>query len=190
MRYEDADIFQFDHFLCVEMRDHIFGLGMISLLFNRFERAIKHIMETYVDYTVADLLFDNASNVHRAKAIRALVKAKERDTNVSGHVEHLLTYFAICVENRNVLMHSSEDWAGDKSAASTGRLSLRKTSRSGGAQFFQLELEDIKRVFADMLAGTKYCIDVYDIIKKLKSGPLEKPVLPDRLSPHRYDTIG
>jgi hypothetical protein len=128
--------------------------------------------------------------VQRAKAIRALVKAKELDANVSGHVEHLLTYFAICVENRNVLMHSSEDWAGDNATASTGRLSIRKTSRSGGGQFFQLELEDIKRVFADMMAGTKYCIDVHDTIKKLKSGHLEKPVLPDRLSPHRYDEIG
>jgi hypothetical protein len=127
--------------------------------------------------------------VQRAKAIRALVKAKERDANVSSHVEHLLTYFAICAENRNVLMHSSENWGADD-PASGGRLSLRKASKSGGAQFFQLELADIKRVFADMIAGLKYCIDVHDTIKKLKSGPLEMPVLPERLSPHRYDAVG
>ena len=140
MRYEDADIFQFDNFLCVEMRDHIFGLGKISLLFNRFGQAIKYILQTYVDYTVADLLFDNASNVQRAKAIRALVKAKEHDANVSDHVDHLLAYFAICVENRNVLMHSSENWAGD-SPVSTGRLTLRKSSRSGGLSSFNWSLK-------------------------------------------------
>lgn len=188
MRYADQnEIFNFDHFLCVEMREHIFGLGLISLQFNKFEGALKYMMELYVDYTVSALLFDKASNEQRAKALRTLVNAKEKDKEIVGHIEHLLTYFAICAENRNVLLHSSETWERDP--ASPGKLPLRKPLKSGGSHLFDLELADIQRVFADILAGLKYCLGVYDLIKKVKPGPLEKPELPTRLSPQRYSVL-
>jgi hypothetical protein len=64
-----------DYFLSVVMRDHIFGLGLISLRYNQLERAFKHVMLAYVA-AIADLLFDKASNEQRAIAIRRLTPVR------------------------------------------------------------------------------------------------------------------
>jgi hypothetical protein len=179
--------FAFDHFLFVEMRDHIFGLGLISLQYNALERAFKHVMEGYVDVTIADLLFDKASNEQRANAIRSLLKAIETDEAIAGHIDHLLKYFAVCSENRNVLVHSSESWVGG--LPGEGAPPLQKPLKTGGARTFHIGLEDIKRVSTDMIDGLRYLLKVGDlIIDRRLGGPptfLQTPPLPDRLSPHQ-----
>jgi hypothetical protein len=47
---------------------------------------------------------------------------------------------------------------------------------------FELDIVDIKRVFADMIGGVKYFVDIHCLIKKLRP-ELDKPELPTRLVP-------
>jgi hypothetical protein len=100
----------YDKLLFSELREHVFGLGLISLRYNVLEYAFKFLISNYVEPSIANLLFDKASNEQRATALRSLLNDMEKDTEVVAHTEHLLTYFSICSENRNILMHSSQSW--------------------------------------------------------------------------------
>jgi len=48
-----------------DVREHLFWLGLISLQYNALVQAFKYIVEAYVDFTVANLLFDKTSNEPR-----------------------------------------------------------------------------------------------------------------------------
>jgi hypothetical protein len=183
----------FDKLLFNELREHVFGLGLISLRYNVFEYALKFLIFNYTEPAIADLLFDKASNEQRANAIRRLVNDMEKDPEVIAHTEHLLTFFSICSENRNVLMHSSQSWVTTSSEAIT----LEKRLKSGGKSVYQLDLRSIKRVANDMIDGTAYLMG----IDRLKTGSrpfsslgdpswkrstsLQKPPLPDKLNRHQ-----
>jgi hypothetical protein len=100
----------FDQLLFNELREHVFGLGLISLRYNLFESALRFILFNYVQFPVLDLLYERASNEQRAHAIRTLAKINEFDPETRDHIDHLLTYFSICAENRNILMHSTQSF--------------------------------------------------------------------------------
>src|SRR6516164_5492497 len=106
--------------LFTELREHVFGLGLISLRYNVFESSLRFILANYVEPAAVDLLFEKASNEQRALAIRTLAKRKEDDRQVLDHIDHLLKFFSICAENRNVLMHSAEAWTFEAEKGSMG----------------------------------------------------------------------
>src|SRR5690242_6292742 len=154
----------FDRLLFTELREHVFGLGLISLRYNVFEYAFKFIISNYAEYAVTNLVFDRATNEQRANALRELAKAKETNPIVLDHIDYLLTFFATCAENRNILMHSSQSWLRQPEK---GSLTLEKRLKTGGRNIYQLDLEDIKRVANDMIDGTNYLMQVDKLIISL-----------------------
>ena len=180
----------FDRLLFTELREHVFGLGLLSLRYNVFEYAFKFIISNYAEYAVTNLVFDRATNEQRANALRALAKAKETNPIVLDHIDHLLTFFATCAENRNILMHSSQSWLRQPEK---GALTLEKRLKTGGRNIYQLDLEDIKRVANDMIDGTNYLMEVDKLISEPKplgllgmpQTSLQKPPLPSKLNPHQ-----
>jgi hypothetical protein len=139
------------------------------------------------------LLFEKASNEQRAFAIKTLADFKEPHPDVIEHVRHLLTYFSICAENRNILMHSRHSWTVEPE---DGSIALAKRLKAGGKNVYQLDLPTIKRVAKDMITGVTYLMQVdkfsrapmtFDaLINGEQPRPsLEKPPLPDKLNPHR-----
>jgi hypothetical protein len=143
----------FDQFLFKELREHVFGLGLISLRYNLFGSALRFILFNYVQYPVLDLLYDRTSNEQRAHAIRTLARVKEFDPETIDHIDYLLTYFSICAENRNILMHSTQSFTDE---GSEGLLTLEKRLKTGGKNLYLLDLPLLKRVANDMNAGVSY----------------------------------
>ncbi|MET4387368.1 hypothetical protein ABIB73_003123 [Bradyrhizobium sp. F1.4.3] len=140
-----------------ELREHVFGLGLISLRYNVFETSLRFILANYVEPLAVDLLFEKASNEQRALAIRTLAKHKEHDPHVLDHVDHLLKFFSICAENRNVLMHSQDSWTFE---AEKGSIGLEKRLKQGGKNIYQLDLITLKRINNDIITGIRYLMGV------------------------------
>jgi hypothetical protein len=183
----------FDDLLLNELREHVYGLGLISLRYNMFESALKFILSNYAEPAVVDLLFEKSSNEQRTGAIRYLANLKEKNPQVRDHIDYLLTFFSICAENRNILMHSRQSW---NFQSEEGSLALEKRLKAGGKNIYQLDLRMLKRVSNDMVAGIGYLIDVDKLIREppplrglLDLGPahplLERPPLPNKLNPHQ-----
>jgi hypothetical protein len=178
----------FDQLLFNELREHVFGLGLISLRYNLFESALRFILFNYVEYPVLDLLYDRTSNEQRAHAIRTIARVNESDPETIDHVDYLLTYFSICAENRNILMHSTQSFT---EAGSASLLTLEKRVKAGGKNLYPLDLPLLKRVANDMNTGVSYLIEVDNLIQKRPAGILlpraflQKPPLPDKLNPHQ-----
>jgi hypothetical protein len=114
-----------------------------------FESALKFILSNYAE-PVVDLLFEKSSNEQRTGAIRYLANLKETTPQVREHVDYLLTFFSICAENRNILMHSRQSW---NSQPEEGSLALEKRLKAGGKNIYQLDLPMLKRVANDMVTG-------------------------------------
>jgi hypothetical protein len=183
----------FDDLLLNELREHVYGLGLISLRYNMFESALKFILSDYAEPAVVDLLFEKSSNEQRTGAIRYLAHLKEKNPQVRDHVDYLLTFFSICAENRNILMHSKQSW---NFQPEEGSLALEKRLKAGGKNIYQLDLTMLKRVANDMVAGVGYLVEVDTLIREspplrglLDFGPAhifpQKPSLPDKLDPHQ-----
>jgi hypothetical protein len=176
-----------------ELREHVYGLGLISLRYNMFESALKFILSNYVEPAVVDLLFEKSSNEQRTAAIQYLASLKEKNPQVKDHIDYLLKFFSICVENRNILMHSRQSW---NFQPKEGSMALEKRLKAGGKNIYQLDLRVLKRVANDMVAGVSYLIEVDELIREppplrglLDIGPTrqlpQKPPLPDKLNPHQ-----
>jgi hypothetical protein len=182
----------FDELLLTDLREHVYGLGLISLRYNVFESALKFILSNYAEPAVVDLLFEKASNEQRAGSIRALANLKEVNTVAIDHIDHLLTLFSICAENRNILMHSRQSWNVEPEQ---GALTLEKRLKAGGKNIYQLDLPTLKRVNSEMVEGLSYLIAVDNFIRApptvggLAPAPgrtsIQKPPLPEKLNPHR-----
>jgi len=112
---------------------------------------------------VVDFLFEKSSNEQRTGAIRYLANFKEKNTQVKDHIDCLLTFFSICAENRNILMHSKQSW---NFQPEDGSLALEKRLKGGGKNIYQLDLRTLKRVNSDMVAGIAYLIDVDTLIRE------------------------
>lgn len=183
----------FDNLLLNELREHVYGLGLISLRYNMFESALKFILSNYAEPAVVDLLFEKSSNEQRIGAIRFLANLKENNPQVRDHIDYLLTFFSICAENRNILMHSRQSW---NSQSGEGSLALEKRLKAGGKNVYQLDLPTLKRVANDIVTGVGYLMEVDNLIREppplrallaFEPAPSlpQKPPLPGKLNPHQ-----
>jgi hypothetical protein len=183
----------FDDLLLNELREHVYGLGLISLRYNVFESALKFILSNYSEPAVVDFLFEKSSNEQRIAAIRHLANIKEQNPQIRDHIDYLLTFFSICAENRNILMHSRQSWNFE---SKDGSLALEKRLKAGGKNIYQLDIAKLKRVANDMVAGVGYLVEVDTLIREpppleglLNFAPAypwpQRPPLPKKLDPHQ-----
>lgn len=181
-----------------EYREHVYGIGLISLNYNLFETTLRYILWNYTSVATTNFFFEKWSNEDRAAAIRHFAKEKEANPLVLEHIDHLMTFFSICAGNRNILMHSRRSFVGDKPSPETLKLEKRLRDRTGAHNVFHLDLPRIIEVSNDIVHGIAYCVAVDDYInyhRPLSLRTLEsrtpvpalpdKPLLPRRLDPHR-----
>ena len=179
-----------------DFREHVFGLGLISLNYNLFESTLQYILWHYVSYSTANFFFDRWSNEERTAAIRHFATESEADPEVLDRIDHLLTYFSICAENRNILMHSRQSFSGERPGPEY--FSIEKRLRGGGKNVFHLKLGNIRRVSNEIIEGIKYCIAIDEYIANRSAlhrlirgvdspAPAlpNKPRLPRKLDPHQ-----
>jgi hypothetical protein len=84
-------------------QDHLYVLGVISLNFNLYEYSLVGLLERHLAKDVAAFLTNALTNVERSQLIRLLTGIQP---GISDEIEFLLRHFAICMENRHILLHS------------------------------------------------------------------------------------
>ena len=139
----------------------VHALGVISLNFNMYEAALQVFLEFYIDKATADFLFDKMSNERRVEAIHHFVSLKEKDPKIVELVEHSLSHYAKCFQNRNSLLHSKQYFA----VSLPDLLSLEKRSK-GAKPFmtFHLELTELRRVADEMMDGVFFVTDIWRVV--------------------------
>lgn len=176
-----------------EFREHVYGLGLISLNYNLFESTLQYILWNYTSLATTRFFFDKWNNEERIAAIRHFAREEEEEEIVLSHIDHLMTYFSICAENRNILMHSRQSPARDKPGPEY--LSLEKRLRNGAKNVFHLDLNTLRRVSNEIIRGVTYSVEINDYLgyrqplnRLVRPGPPSlpsKPKLPRKLDPHR-----
>lgn len=180
-----------------EFKDHVYGIGLISLNYNLFESTLQYIMWHYTSVATTHFFFEKWSNEERAAAIRHFAQEAGESPEVYDHIDYLLTYFSICAENRNILMHSRQAFTGEKPGAGYLSIEKRLRDRTGRKNVFHLDINEIRQVSNDIIRGVTYCIGVDDYLanrnplnRLMRDGvpipPLPvKPSPPHKLDPHR-----
>jgi len=140
---------------------HVHALGVISLNFNMYEAALQVFLEFYIEKPTADFLFEKMPNERRVEAIRHFVSLSEKDPKIVELVEHSLSHYARCFQNRNTLLHSKQYFA----VSLPDLLSLEKKSK-GAKSFmtFHLELTDLRRIADEMMDGVFFVTDIWRVV--------------------------
>jgi hypothetical protein len=151
----------------------------------------------YTSVATTHFFFEKWSNEERAAAIRHFAQEAGESPEVYDHIDYLLTYFSICAENRNILMHSRQAFTGEKPGAGYLSIEKRLRDRTGRKNVFHLDINEIRQVSNDIIRGVTYCIGVDDYLanrnplnRLMRDGvpipPLPvKPSPPHKLDPHR-----
>ena len=107
----------------VGRRDYIFALGVLAANFNELEGVLSLLFTINVrlPYAAKSLLFQKADNAQRINIIRGCLSItpwNQRDhvlpykKREKEAIEHFLRGYAICAENRNILLHSEIYYGG------------------------------------------------------------------------------
>jgi hypothetical protein len=131
---------------------HLHALGVISLNFNLFETSMYVLLEQFMPESAVAYFFHEMSNEKRMSALRAFSQS-HADPDITERIDSICTYFSICAENRNLLMHSRIE-----QLRSADLLSLTKMGKSGELSF-DLPLGILRRVADEMWMGIKFTFD-------------------------------
>jgi hypothetical protein len=132
---------------------HLHALGVISLNFNLFETSMYVLLEQFMPESAVAYFFHEMSNEKRMHALRTFSQSCA-DPDITERIDFVCTYFSICAENRNLLMHSRIE-----ELRSSNLLSLTKMGKKGWLSF-DLDLGLLRRVADDMWIGIKFTYDL------------------------------
>lgn len=82
------------------------ALGLLVVAWNWCERIHKFVTSHYLRQEGANLVVDHLPNNTRAAILADLVAATEPRADLRQAVEHYQACYAICLDNRNILVHS------------------------------------------------------------------------------------
>jgi hypothetical protein len=141
-------------------KDHLHALGVISVYYNLFEEALGLFFSTVAKhYEVGEFLYRRLNNQERLETLKFHFWTQEkysgifgqRDNELLAHIDHLIVYCSICIDNRNILMHSRHDRSTDSI------FSLQKSSKAAHAasklNYYHVSLEEIRRVGDEIIRG-------------------------------------
>jgi hypothetical protein len=88
--------------------DYLHALGVVASVFNHLEFRFRSLFNLYVSLPtrMAFGLFAKINNQMRSDLASQALDYSEHPQPIKDHVRHFLTGYGICVENRNILMHS------------------------------------------------------------------------------------
>jgi hypothetical protein len=88
--------------------DYIFALGVLAANFNELEHALGIHFSTHlrITYEPTQLIFARSDNALRIKIIQGCLDGMPYTKREKTAIQHFLRGYAICAENRNILLHS------------------------------------------------------------------------------------
>ena len=119
------------------------ALGILSINYNSLEWIFRCMHEFYngANRQLTDLVFAKIANNVRLDLLRKTAELVITDDDMREHIEHFADGFAVCTDNRNLLMHSQII------LSSSDALTAVKRSRKDGAETgFEFRLSTLRRV--------------------------------------------
>jgi hypothetical protein len=94
-------------------KDYIFALGVISANFNELEGSLRLLFAINVRLSTdaMSFLFARLDNSQRMMLIRHCLTELPYNEREKHAIEHFIKGYAICAENRNILLHAEVHYA-------------------------------------------------------------------------------
>jgi hypothetical protein len=141
-------------------REHLHALGVISLCYNQFEAMWSAVLAHYAGETTAEfLLAGRVADDRRIATVLQYARTHEKESEILSRIEHVAVAYAVCSENRNILMHSHQNFFAQLKMSldnQENKLALMKRSKAGKSLHFTFDLKLLRRVADDMHAGLDY----------------------------------
>jgi hypothetical protein len=99
----------------------------------------------------------------------------EKDEIILDTIDYLISYFSICSENRNVLMHSRHDRSSETILSLVKK--IKGKNRPYTLRPFKLSLPELQRVGDEIIAGTSYALDLWHHLY-LRDNAMADPMRP------------
>lgn len=176
--------------------DHMHALGVEAANYNHLEFTMQALFwqSSGLEITVAMHLFSDLNvNKKRLDTLKRFVQAKEPDPIVKDLLDHFISGFDICAENRNLLMHGMT-----LDADSSSELILKKFARNDPTRtnYMHLTVPAIRKVADETYKFDRYGMELYIWRSARSTGGRfllangvvlqpslpEKPLKPERLS--------
>lgn len=151
--------------------DSIFAMGVASVKFTELESVLRFIFGTVfeLDSSATDMLPAKIGNEAAAILIEQRLERVPWKEPAKGYIEHFLNGFAVCLENRNYLVHSNVAWTGTESIV------LFRTTKQGLTQGAVPTLGELRAVADDMHTYVSYGRMLGNAINNARSDP---PIFP------------
>lgn len=92
----------------VGRKDYVFALGAISANFNKLEGILRlqFAISVRLSADATNFLFTRLDNSQRMQLIRHCLTGLPYNEREKRAIEHFMKGYAICAENRNILLHA------------------------------------------------------------------------------------
>lgn len=157
-------------------RDHLHALGVIALSYSAFERSLQalyahHAQQQKIPNALADLYYTSLNELGQLKAIRAIFKAYDEETETVALVNNLLDFFDWCSKARNELLHSEfypAMFGGDPD-----RLYLikRKSKKESAPTYHWPTVKELRQIADHIEEGKRQCAGII-IYLRLRDIPI------------------
>jgi hypothetical protein len=146
---------------------HAHAMGVISLNFNNLEFAFFRLFGHHFERTKMPLamtwgLHSQLQDSRRPATLKQIFSTAEADEAVREHVEHAVSMFFICRDNRNWLFHSR------MSHQPVGEMRLTKTVREDWSKVNVLDVtvSDLRRIADEMYVCWEYVFEIWSYLQR------------------------
>jgi hypothetical protein len=145
------------------------ALGQITLVYNYLEESVGNLFSDVMptDAAFSDKLYHKLNNRDRVDLMTAVVRQSGQDDDVKEELLYLLSCYAICTENRNILLHALLDSA-DADILKLAKKAARDPTREIE---FHLPLADLRLVADQMADLFVHAVRLQRALNERKSAP-------------------
>jgi hypothetical protein len=170
----------------IETAAHVHAFGIIAMSSSMLEELLLLLLLGYlpINRDTARRLAGGLNNRERGDWLSALVAKNETWPELADHLRHAILCCNICLDNRNMLIHSL--YSGTDEVTTNMRLSKRARRDPLRELKFEVSVTDLRKI-ADEIGNTvNYIIDLWFVKNHLnaQAPPIawpEKLQRPDRL---------
>ncbi|MGB0084491.1 MAG: hypothetical protein WBP94_03845 [Rhodomicrobiaceae bacterium] len=137
-------------------KEHIYAIGRLSVNYNDLEATLLHLIQIYDDDTyheITDFLFQKVPTNVRIEWLKKVLSIFERDNDVILSIEHFISAYSICTDNRGLLVHSRIFALG---IGDNSLLTAKRSRKTGVLTGYEFPLEVIRRISDEIEFWKRY----------------------------------
>lgn len=156
--------------------DHLQAIGAISANFNEYEHELFELLNAYMpnDLLMVTVLVETLlAKKKRRQLIGELADFLDHDTSLRNSVTFALNHFAICADNRNIVLHSTLN----ADPAQPDPVRLHKRNKQGQGRAYDLSLNRAQEMADEMRDGRNFVYELRMYRIKAHAGQYPNPFL-------------